>query len=548
VQPDDHLNAADPARNDDTDTFLLGATSAPDAEDGDEVSDTWIDTDEDGDTIDHALFALHARMRLVVSRVLASLSFGSTRPRGTKSPRRKPGDSGSRTFPRAMRCGLEPENHVPSCGMDDCVVSRPGVPGLPPGASWNCDKTESLFNGLPKSGSPLDFCSTGTWWTHSAQRPNTRHGPAGRTRRRGFTLVELLVVIAIIGTLIGLLLPAVQSARESARRTACSSNLRQLPLAFQNYESARKMLPPLMRRYGSDAITPTAAGCETGMAFRSWAADVLPYLEETAVMSGYDPSKNWWVNEDNTVPPGGTAGLLDTPVTGNRNLVRTQFPIMQCPSSPVPNRIQDKIEASASKPRKTGACGDYFLVAGTGTNFKALAALPDWPAAALPGPTEQWSGCVNSKVNSAVNRPRSTFAKITDGLSKTILLAECAGREDVWRAGQRTPANADNNSGNTACARAQGGAWATNDNPHGFGEKKDAWCPAGTSTLTGAIPPSLFRVNGSNESGWLVYAFHTGGANIAMADGAVRFVGEDTDVQILGQLATRAGGEAVAVP
>jgi hypothetical protein len=129
---------------------------------------------------------------------------------------------------------------------------------------------------------------------------------------------------------------------------------------------------------------------------------------------------------------------------------------MQCPSSPVPNRIQDKIESSASKPRKTGACGDYFLVAGTGTNFKNLSSLTDWPAAALPGPTEQWSGCVNSKVNSAVNRPRSTFAKITDGLSKTILLAECAGREDVWRAGQRTPANADNNAGNTACARAQG--------------------------------------------------------------------------------------------
>ncbi|MGB8852354.1 MAG: DUF1559 domain-containing protein [Pirellulales bacterium] len=371
--------------------------------------------------------------------------------------------------------------------------------------------------------------------------------PTTRSNPTAFTLVELLVVIAIIGTLIGLLLPAVQSARESARRASCSNNLRQLPLAFHNYESARKTLPPLMRRYGSDAITPEAAGCEPGMAFRSWAADVLPFLEETAVMSAYDLSKNWWVNADNSVPPGGTANVLDTPVTGNRALVRTQFPVMQCPSSSFSNRIQDKIEASASKPRKTGACGDYFLVAGTGTNFKTLASLPDWPAAALPGPTEQWSGCVNSKVNSAVNRPRSTLAKITDGLSKTILLAECAGREDVWRAGQRTPANADNTAGNTACARAQGGAWATNDNPHGFGEKQDAWCPAGTSPLSGRIPAELFRVNGSNESGWLIYAFHTGGANIAMCDGAVRFVSEDTSVQVLGQLATRAGGEAVSL-
>jgi prepilin-type N-terminal cleavage/methylation domain-containing protein/prepilin-type processing-associated H-X9-DG protein len=370
-----------------------------------------------------------------------------------------------------------------------------------------------------------------------------------KTHPGGFTLVELLVVIAIIGTLVGLLLPAVQSAREAARRSSCTNNLRQLPLAFHNYESARKMLPPLMRRYGSDTITPEAAGCEPGMAFRSWAADVLPFLEETAVMSAYDLSKNWWVNADNTVPPGGTAGVLDTPVTGNRSLVRTQFPVMQCPSSPFSNRIQDKIESDASKPRKTGACGDYFLVAGTGTNFRNVASLPDWPTAALAGPTEQWSGCVNSKVNSAVNRPRSTFAKIADGLSKTILLAECAGREDVWRERVRTPANADNTAGNAACARAQGGSWATNDNPHAFGEKSTAWCPSSTGSLiTGAIPTSLMKVNGSNESGWLIYAFHAGGANIAMADGSVQFVSEDTSVQILGQLATRAGGESASLP
>ena len=96
--------------------------------------------------------------------------------------------------------------------------------------------------------------------------------------RRGFTLVELLVVIAIIGVLVGLLLPAVQAARESARRIWCSNNLKQTSLAILNYESAH-------RRFPSGWVDHSAHG-EPGW---GWAANALPFMEESNLYSRIDP-------------------------------------------------------------------------------------------------------------------------------------------------------------------------------------------------------------------------------------------------------------------
>jgi len=59
--------------------------------------------------------------------------------------------------------------------------------------------------------------------------------PANQSPRPAFTLVEMLIVISIIGLLAALLFPVFARVRESARTTSCSSNLRQLGLAFTQY-------------------------------------------------------------------------------------------------------------------------------------------------------------------------------------------------------------------------------------------------------------------------------------------------------------------------
>lgn len=55
------------------------------------------------------------------------------------------------------------------------------------------------------------------------------------TKKSGFTLIELLVVIAIIAILAAILFPVFAQAREQARKITCTSNLKELTLAWLMY-------------------------------------------------------------------------------------------------------------------------------------------------------------------------------------------------------------------------------------------------------------------------------------------------------------------------
>ncbi len=165
--------------------------------------------------------------------------------------------------------------------------------------------------------------------------------------RRGFTLVELLVVIAIIGILIALLLPAIQAAREAARRSQCQNNLRQMGVALQNYNSAKKRFP-------NGGTLVKHDGGNVGM---GWAAFLMPYIEEVVLHQAADL----------------TGSVLDTP---NKPVAQAVLNVFVCPSDEIDrfDEINGNLNFSnsnyngvmgAGRPGKvktleTSHCGHYF--------------------------------------------------------------------------------------------------------------------------------------------------------------------------------------------
>ncbi len=108
-------------------------------------------------------------------------------------------------------------------------------------------------------------------------------------KKQGFTLIELLVVIAIIAILAAILFPVFAQAREKARQTSCSSNLKQIGLAFkmyvQDYDERWPNSDPLKAAPLNDCCSAGQNG-GTGKNFGwgGWIGNALiPYTKNQAI-------------------------------------------------------------------------------------------------------------------------------------------------------------------------------------------------------------------------------------------------------------------------
>lgn len=350
-------------------------------------------------------------------------------------------------------------------------------------------------------------------------------------RLKGFTLIELLVVIAIIAVLIALLLPAVQQAREAARRSQCKNNLKQIGLALHNYADAYGMFP----MWG---LYPDMGGRGPFIANRtSFFVRLLPYMDQTPLYNLAD-FNNASRDDNNAV------SLLGTPnnfaANYDTNLVRNvELAALRCPSDSG-SRASFPGDNQVAPTNYAGCIGSSLYISGYDS-------FP-WASAGTHGPSmpnggtyvrgnNDWAGVV---LGSLTGRPVTSgfgffagnsctkIGSITDGTSNTVAVGEQLVGFPTRLGGSVTACSLTDNISDAVT----GWSWY-------FAETYTTGVNSTRVPNTGTYDCSNNAINLNRP----MRSMHTGGVQVTMADGAVRFISSNINLNLWRAATTRDGAE-----
>jgi len=304
-------------------------------------------------------------------------------------------------------------------------------------------------------------------------------------RGRAFTLVELLVVITIIGILIALLLPAVQAAREASRRSQCTNHLKQIGLAMHNYAQSRTVLP-----YASGGCCNLRGG--------TWAAFLLPQLEQEAAYNRFD-------------------FRLQMTVAPNTTAAQALVPAYVCPSDPASTFPVRSDRYAAHDPNPSLA---LWYPVSMGPTHNDACWYCDQPKAAQTSPDTYCCCGWNFGTPLGTSASCGVFGRQTTAVRLGPDIAD--GTSNTLMAGETLPAE---------CTFMVA-----------FGDNFNV---SGTN-----VP--LNNPFNNNTGDWQrscgYKSKHPGGANFLLCDGSVRFLNQTIDYRLYNALGTRAGGEACSLP
>jgi prepilin-type N-terminal cleavage/methylation domain-containing protein/prepilin-type processing-associated H-X9-DG protein len=227
----------------------------------------------------------------------------------------------------------------------------------------------------------------------------------------------------------------------------------------------------------------------------AWVPFFLPFIEQGNLHRQYRWDTNW--NDP-----------------ANQPAINVPLAFLHCPSTAADANRLDAIVASA-----TASTSDYAPPTG-------VAAAPV-NAGLIPAPADRRGVLV---ANGSAD-----LADISDGTSNTLMVTEDAGRPEFRIRGGQGPDENDPGGGNLSVTggRVKGAGWA--DPSNGI--------PLHSFTLDGLSVPGPCPINCTNNNE--AFSFHPGGVHVLFADGSVRFVAEQTKLEVYAALITRAGGEVI---